>query len=650
MAKENKRKYLFYFLCNSFVVMVFFMFSTIYFNEAIANAKEMSSNSLSTLLMIPSVALILFTVFFISYAHSVFIKRRKKEFGLFMMLGMSDKDIRKLLLLENGVVAGLSLMLGLLAGSIFSRLFFLLIMYLLEMTTITFELNTQMFAATIGVFLLVFSIAVVKSLIETRFQQIITIFKDERVSERNQFNRPWLGGIGFLLVVASLLFQYYFFSEVEYSINDGTVLLVGTVVLIVGIYLSISQIGSFLIELARKKRAFYYNRILFLTNIEYKFKQLKGIFMLMITLTMVTIFYTSMLLYFYSSAEKVADERYIFDVSFPETSLKNTISDESIQHLFNDNGGKVDTAYTLEVIDYFEYQQQWSGFARYSFISADQFNEIYSEGLSVNHGEYIRFQNEDPKNQDGYQDNIQNFTFHSQELELNFTKKEELTQAVFDQLNLYEPNFIILNTNDYNTIKKEADVYTSKIHLMNLSDWKDSSDAYYKLKGQLKVNNLNGEVDPLLSKLDYGSEDMLMQPQSKIEDYNLNKKAGGLLFFISSFLGVLFLFSSFMLLYLNVFSNIEQERMNYQKLHKIGMSKKEIKKVVSKELILLFFLAPISGLIIAFSYISIFAKDAGGLSENPMFILNFAAVTGLYLTIQMSYYQFVKYKMMKEIN
>ncbi|MBC5638749.1 ABC transporter permease [Ornithinibacillus sp. BX22] len=650
MAKVNYRKYLFYFLCNSFVVMVFFMFSTVYFNEGIRNANEMDGESLSTILMIPSVALIVFTVFFIHYAHSVFIKRRKKEFGLFLMVGMSDKDISKVLLLENSAIALLSLGVGLLSGSIFSRLFFLLLMHVLEMESIAFELHITMFATTVGVFLIVFSIGVAKSILDIRREEVLTIFKEDRVTEKNKVRSPLLGGVGLLLVIGSINFQYYFFSNSDYDINDGLVLLVGLISLLSGLFFTISHFGSFLIQLARSRKSVYYNRMLFLANVEYKFKQVKGISLLLITMTMVTIFYTSMLLYFYASAEKLAEEQRIYDVSFAQTAMKNAISDDELKQLFNTDNHEIKEHVTLDVLDYFEQSPLGDYFNRYSFLSAEQFNQMYSKHVEVSPGEMIRLDNITPEYHDPYVDHENGEGKYSIALkEIKLTEKQSIIEPVFDQLNIYEVNFIIVHPDDYDRIAQKLEVYKSTIHVLNLSNWEKSGDAYVTWKEQLKKQNGIEGQDPLLSRLDYSTEEVLLEPQAKIEVYNSNRKAGGILFFMSSFLGALFFVSSFMVLYLNIFSSIDQERMTFHKLYKIGMTKKEIRKVLAKELRLLFFLAPLLGLGIAFSYVAIFAKDAGGIVDNPLFTVNFMIVAVFYFVLQIAYYLLAKHRFMKEI-
>ncbi|MEH7391946.1 ABC transporter permease, partial [Bacillus sp. JJ1474] len=60
------------------------------------------------------------------------------------------------------------------------------------------------------------------------------------------------------------------------------------------------------------------------------------------------------------------------------------------------------------------------------------------------------------------------------------------------------------------------------------------------------------------------------QISSRIEDYNRNKNSNGILFFVTTILSVIFFFGSFILLYLNLFSDVEKEKEKYKKLDNIG--------------------------------------------------------------------------------
>ena len=80
------------------------MYTTMLFNEDLKGTDQMEL--VGYVFPTTLVAIGAFSVFFISYAHRTFIKGRNKEFGIYMSLGMNDKDIKNLVLLENMIIGG----------------------------------------------------------------------------------------------------------------------------------------------------------------------------------------------------------------------------------------------------------------------------------------------------------------------------------------------------------------------------------------------------------------------------------------------------------------------------------------------------------------------------------------------------------------
>lgn len=124
--KANFKKFLSYFLCCSFSITVFFMYTTLILNNDINRSitsfgKE--GTAIKTMIYSSLIALILFSIVFMSYSHVSFINCRKKEFELYSILGMNKHDIKKLILFENLFIAVSSLLTGLISGSVFGRLF-----------------------------------------------------------------------------------------------------------------------------------------------------------------------------------------------------------------------------------------------------------------------------------------------------------------------------------------------------------------------------------------------------------------------------------------------------------------------------------------------------------------------------------------------
>lgn len=659
MAKVNKKKYIFYFLCNSITVMVFFMFSTIYYNDKIVEHPQIQYG-MNEILMIPAVALLIFTVFFISYAHSIFIKRRNKEFGLFMTLGMANRDLTKLILIENFGIALFSIVTGLLTGIVFSRLFFLILMSNVGIKDIPFQLNGKMFLYTIGLFLIVFIVAIGKSLFMIKTSELVKMLKSDRLSDRECFKNSILGILGIGIIFISMAVLYIFTYEEKfnldqtifkpiYEVSDGTLFMICTVSLFIGLYLTVSKFGSFLLIYTKKYPNIYYRRILSLTSINYKFKQLKSVLLLTIIMAMVTIFYSTFTLNFYSSAEKIADE-LPYDIAFVQTATKNNFSSDEVTEIFDNYNQKILKYHLIETFDYFDFHPEWNFMYRYTFMPVDTFNKVSKTKLHIDDGNYIYLISS--TNSEENIDYTEGIYLNSREGNISLALQSIVREPIFDyRLRYYNPDIILVNRADYEKLRDTLDVYTAKVHWLDINDWKKSSDVVYELEKRLHARN---QITPKIEDYPIGqlspyTETELFEPVSKIDVYNMSRVDGGIIFFVSTFLSILFFFATFILLYLNVFTDIEQEKLKYRKLYKIGVTKREVKKVVTKELRILFFLAPAIGIMLSAVYIISIVQDSGGIFTNPILIVNFLTIGGLYLLFQTIYYIFATRKFINEV-
>lgn len=122
------------------------------------------------------------------------------------------------------------------------------------------------------------------------------------------------------------------------------------------------------------------------------------------------------------------------------------------------------------------------------------------------------------------------------------------------------------------------------LHLLNFKDWKQTEVVVEELKNTLE--NLSQNTLPFKSVREtFYEEDELeiFQPVSKISAYNVIKISSKIMFLVSSFISILFFFGSFILLYLTIFSNIEEEKAKYKKLFKIGITKKKCRHLYQRK-------------------------------------------------------------------
>ncbi|UYZ24153.1 FtsX-like permease family protein [Mesobacillus jeotgali] len=633
MAKVEYKKYIFYYLCNSFAVMFFFMFSTVYFNRRVEQGKKLES--LQDALSIPGAALIIFTIFFISYAHNVFIKQRRSEFGLFMTLGMAKRDIAKLLLLENGVIAMLSILSGILAGTVFSRLFFMLLMDLIELKEVPFHFSVKMFIFSIGAFLAVFLLAVGKSLFQTLRSSLVLSMKSNRFAESIKMRSPFLGAFGLIIMIGSLFMLYFTFEE-----SSGAFLPLWTMAMFLGLYISLSQSGSFLLSLAKKFPGFYYRRLLFLSSLEYKFKQLTSIIMLLTVMIMITILYSTLLLTFYKASEKDAVNNNPYDVAFLQSETKNTISVAELEETF-----ELKEHLEIPIFNYYEKLIYVDGYQTYQFMALEDFNKLTSQRPNLKDNQFLFYLNSEPEY--AHTDIAESIKLSIQGEEKTFTMKNKVIERNINLLpKTYE--FIVVDSEVLEALRQSPDGYELKLQLMNVADWKVSEKSVEQLKRQFLAGNR--ETSPMdYPDMPYTAEEDLFRVASKIGDYQTNQTTNGIMFYVTSFLSIMFFFGTFVLLYLNLFSEMDTEKMKYQKLNKIGMSSNEIKQNVTRELATIFFVPTILGTTLAFLYLAILSSDVGGIMKNPDILMHFLQIVGIYVMSQLVSFFYARKKMLFQL-
>src|SRR5699024_181322 len=111
--------YVAYFLSSLFTVMVFFTFANFAFHPSLSG-EEMNSNVVSGMTVAGGIIYV-FSFFFILYSMSAFLRSRKKEFGVLMIQGMSNQQIRWMVFLENMLIGLFSTVTGIVLGLVFSK-------------------------------------------------------------------------------------------------------------------------------------------------------------------------------------------------------------------------------------------------------------------------------------------------------------------------------------------------------------------------------------------------------------------------------------------------------------------------------------------------------------------------------------------------
>ncbi|MEN8904557.1 MAG: ABC transporter permease, partial [Clostridiales bacterium] len=330
--KVHFRRYLSYFLCSCFAIAIFLMYAIIFFNEGLTGAESLARN-VKVIIILPLIILGIFSVFFINYAHSTFITARSKEFGMFMVFGMSYKDIRKIIIIENLIIASLSIVFGFISGSIFSKIFTSIVIKILDLKNIPFKLSYESYLLTLAVFIFIFATAILYSMIKTKKMTINKLLKKDRINleiNKNKRNKFIFGIIGFIIIIASII---VFNENIKNNLQGASVFLLPIGTCFLGVYFFIANFGSVILQLSKKNETFYYKNMLELGEIEYKFSYTKKIIYISTILITITIVYLGMCYFLIFQAQTEAERVCKYDISFVQLEDINKIDKKELDQI-----------------------------------------------------------------------------------------------------------------------------------------------------------------------------------------------------------------------------------------------------------------------------------------------------------------------------
>ena len=610
MMRENYQQYLLYMSCNAFAIFFVFLFFSIYYNETIVQMKE--SHSFDTVLTIPAVGLIIFMFFFIQYAHQMFIKKRKQEFGVLLAIGMTPKNIIRLLITENLLVAAVALMLGLIFGGVFSKLFFYAFTYFSPLTPELFHLSFQMFGYTAIVYLILFCFTIGISIYQIQTQSSITMMESKLVIDEAKTTHGSFGIVGVVLIIFSILGLILTYR------SHSELLFFWAVLTFIGLYLFLANIVHTLIYLIKGIPTLYYRFILLFSSLEQKQKKLTSILTLTSVMIMITTLYCTITL---TIAKEEYDRMVAWnpsDVAF--ISEKGDITEQQLASIIGD-ATKVKQ---VKVVPYLELKKEdYDGWVYYTNILAQSnYERIIEDSYAFQNHECIVFIN--------YSDN----SYHDQysRCEILSNSYEVETTHVSNPITHISNSIVHMVVTNEVWEQLKADIDLRYQYHVFVEDWEQSLPAVERLLNS--HSELQFELDSFTSK---------------VEQSNRMTKENSILFYLLTFLSILFYFGAFVLLYLNLLADIDVERAKFQKLFKIGITKKELKQQFNYETALLIFIPTMIGLLLAFLYLLGMSQKAGGLLTNTQIIGYFILMSGIYFAIQLGFYMYIKTKLFKKV-
>ena len=200
--RKNKRMYIPYIFTCTGMVMMYYIITFLQYSDAILALR--GGSTIAMMMGLGSWVIAAFAVIFLFYTNSFLIRRRKKEFGLYNILGMGKHNIGIILFFETLIVALISLTAGLAAGITFSKLAELGLVNVMK-GNVTYDLSVSPIGVVMSllIFNTIYLLIYINSLIQIRKNSAISLMKSESNGERPPRANWFIGILGIIILAAA---------------------------------------------------------------------------------------------------------------------------------------------------------------------------------------------------------------------------------------------------------------------------------------------------------------------------------------------------------------------------------------------------------------------------------------------------------------
>ena len=371
--KNNRRFYLPFLFTAALTVVCFFIMSSIGVNQTLPGG-----NTVQIVMHMGVIIVGLFSVIFLYYTNSFLIKRRKKELGLYNILGLEKRHIAAVLTLETVLSALLSIGSGLIIGVLLDRLMFLVLRNLLAFdVTMTYAFHWQSVTWTVIVFAAIFLLLLLANLVQVGRAKPIELLRGGQVGEKEPRVKWPLVVIGLLALGSG----YYIAVTTESVIAALGLFFVAVVLVIIGTYCLFLAGSIAVLKVMKRNKGYYYKvrHFVSVSGMLYRMKQnavgLANICILS-TMVLVTVSTTVSL---YGGVTDILERRFPYDIDTQFYNAAEPVK-EYVRTALNE---EVEAA-GLEVTETTDYETLTIALVMDgNTLIADNSSENYSQGAYI---------------------------------------------------------------------------------------------------------------------------------------------------------------------------------------------------------------------------------------------------------------------------
>lgn len=631
--RKNKKIYLPYILTCIGMVIMYYIISFLSYSKSVHNMK--GGSELQTFLSIGTGIMAVFTMIFLFYTHSFIMKNRKKEFGLYNILGMGKGNITHILIWETLITYVISTASGLILGVIFSKLAELVSAEILGDTwQLGFNIDIKSVIKTLLLFAAAFGLILLNALRQIHLSNPINLLHSDKTGEKPPKARMLPALIGAVI----LGIAYYISCTIDDPMSAISLFFVAVIMVIAATYI-LFIIGSIaLCKILQKNKKYYYKTEHFVSvsSMAYRMKRNGASLASICILSTMVLVIISSTMCLYIAKEDNLQVRYPRDIIMELDSADNEYMEslqESINKTLADCDVKYDNVLEYRYLSFGAIQKDsttmsidgdfndFSKVKQIHIIPIEDYNALYNKNETLEKDEALIAVKKCKYDYDS----------------INF---ESLTDL---QIKNHADNYVS-NGEAIASIFPSVQLLVSQEQFDKFSDYFNENDEtakyYYGFnidctpEEQIKIFEEISEDIKELQKSDSNFPAVSSRCAEK-ERSSFYALFGGL-FFLGILLSIVFICAAILIMYYKQITEGFEDNGRFEIMQKVGMTKAEIRRSINSQ-ILTVFTAPLifAGLHICFAF-PIIKKllESFGLFDTGLLI---AVTIGVFLAFAVFY-------------
>ncbi|KEH49968.1 ABC transporter permease protein YvcS [Bacillus thuringiensis serovar kurstaki str. HD-1] len=590
--------------------MAFFVYSFFAFHPALS-AGELGQYVFVSMSFAQSI-IYLFTFFFILYSMGMFLKTRKRELGILMMLGMTKYQLKRLIFFENIMIGIGAIIFGILSGMLFSGVLLFVAPMILKLDiSLSYYIPMKAIVVTSIMFFILFMIISLFSAGMIRKNKIMKLFRGSAEAKPE----PKASIISSILAVV-LLSAGYVGALLSHGAMVFIMMIPVTTVVIIGTYLLYKQLSVFIIRLCKKSKRFYWTQtnIITLSDLAYRMRDNARMFFIVTIISTVAFSAIGTLVGFASMTKGIMER----PISFHYHSKQGNSNESQHIQMIDKGLKKHSIAASKTNISTKKTEEQSlrsaifikeSDYKKYAKLTGEPFNTVANKEVV-----FLSANIPGPTMKERKEITLPNMNEN--------LKVKKVTSSSLGKI--LRGNVYVISNNQYDSLQD------------GFIETKDYMYKTERTKDEIEIGKeLTHQIKPYQEYSTFSAEEY---------EQNQSLQIAGPILFVGFFIGIVFFVCAGSFLYFRLFSDLEDDVRLFEMIRKVGLTSRELSKVVTIRLALLFFV-PIG---VATLHGAVALTALGQMFEYSLFKEN-TVVLSIFIVIQVVYFLLIRSRYVKQL-